>query len=142
MNRPFALVPLAVIALSGCTRAPTTPPASGEATVLRCDAPGAGDRVYIDIAYAPDGMPMAMPDTCTVASRTNVEWRGPDGNSQAFDIRFKNANPVPSAPDGQLHSKAGRARQQAWGDVQAAPGRYDYAIRAGSKERDPAIIIR
>jgi hypothetical protein len=138
MKRPLAIVPLAALALAGCARTPDTGTA---AEARRCDQAGAGNDVYIELAYAPDGMPVATPDTCAVARGAGVEWRGPDGTAQAFDIRFKRANPIPAAPVG-LHSKADHARQVAWGRIEATPGRYDYAIRSGSKERDPAIIIR
>jgi hypothetical protein len=138
MNRSIALIPFAALALAGCAR----PPEGGGAAARRCDVAGPGVDVYVELAYAPDGMPIATPDTCTVTRGAGVEWRGPDGNPEPFEIRFKRANPIPAAPQGQLRSKAAHARQVAWGRVDAATGRYDYGIRAGSKERDPAIIIR
>ncbi|WP_133478140.1 hypothetical protein [Cognatilysobacter segetis] len=139
MTRPLVLaVPIGLL-LAACSRPPG---AGGAAAAVRCDAAGAANAVFIEIAYAPDGMPVATPDTCSVARGTDVEWRGPDGTPQAFEIRFKRGNAMPASPEGRVHSAAAGARQVARGRADAAPGRYDYAIRSGSKERDPAIIIR
>jgi hypothetical protein len=138
MTRPFAFVVPAVAILAACS----PPPGVGPAASLRCDAAGAGKSVYIDIEYAPGGMPSATPDPCVISRGTQVEWRGPDGSAQAFEIRYKRANPMPSIPRGRLASKQVGNRQAASGRADAAPGTYDYAIRAGSQERDPAIIIR
>jgi len=137
MNRLLVMVPAAALALAACTRPP-----DNAAAAKRCDAPDAGNEVYVDVAYDGDGMPSVAPDPCVVVRGTQVEWRGPERSAQAFEIRFKNANPAPSAPRGHVPSKGQGSRQAAWARIDAAPGRYDYGIKAGSKERDPAIIIR
>ena len=138
MTRPSVLVLPFALLLGACSQ----PPGEGPPATVRCDAAGAEEAVYVEIAYAPDGMPIATPYACTVARGTTVEWRGPDGAAQAFEIRFKRGNAMPSVPGGRLQSKGAGTRQVARGRADAAAGRYDYAIRSGSKERDPAIIIR
>lgn len=136
--KPHVLAPATLAFVAACS--PGTEPPPGAA--VRCGDAAASSRVFIEIAYAADGMPSATPDECSVAPGTRVEWRGPAGDGRGFDIRFKRENPVPAAPGGVLRSGAADGRQVAAGVLGPTRGRYPYAIRAGSKERDPAIIIR
>lgn len=140
-RRPPATFAVAVIALAlaGCAAPRAQTPADA---AVRCDAPGAGANVYVEVGYDATGMPSATPEECTVDRGARIEWRGPDGRTLPFLIRFKRDNPVPGARGGELPSQSSGRRQAAWGVLGRMPGRYPYAIRAGLKERDPAIIIR
>lgn len=107
-----------------------------------CGTPGASGPVYIEVHYAGDGTPSAVPDTCRVAAGTDITWRGPPGDLVAFKIVFPAASPawrddrrllVSSEVDRQYKVKI-KAADQA--------GTYKYGIQARGKEIDPAIIIR
>jgi hypothetical protein len=97
--------------------------------------------VFIEIAYAPDGMPQVTPQRCRIADATRVTWRGPADEPVVFQIRFKAAAPV-IREEGELlasRSPDGRYRVQR---TLSGSGDYPYAVFANGKELDPAIIIR
>lgn len=108
---------------------------------VRCGEQDAG-AVYLEVRYAADGLPQVEPAVCEIARGTRVTWRGPAYTPVDFRIRFKGASPVEGEPRGVFASESGQDRHRAVRVLDAAAGRYDYAVIANGRELDPAIIIR
>lgn len=131
--------------LAGCPRAPA-PGGAGSPAVDTADGTRCGDTVvagpvYIDIAYAADGMPID-PGNCTVDPGTDVTWRGPSGAPARFQIHFKGTPPLDPGERGILPSARIGERYKVMRRVSGPKGEYKYGIRANGKDLDPAIIIR
>lgn len=107
-----------------------------------CGTPRVSGAVYIEIQYAGDGTPSAVPDTCTVAADTDVTWRGPPGDMVPFEIVFPAASPVWHDERPLLMSSEVDGKYKVKIKVSNKPGTYKYGIKARGKEIDPAIIIR
>lgn len=108
---------------------------------VRCGLPAIGGRVHIEIRYAGDGTPSAVPEDCTVAPGTRITWRGPAGSATPFVLRFTSASPAGRGEPRELSSGETVDRQKVVivaGDIE---GRYKYAIEANGIVVDPAIII-
>ena len=108
---------------------------------LRCDLPPMGGQVHVEIRYADDGTPSAVPEECTVAPGTRVTWRGPEETSTPFLLQFTQASPAGRGEPRELPSRETADRQRVViiaGDVE---GRYKYGIEANGITVDPAIII-
>lgn len=139
---------LFVIAGAGCHPVRDGAPAdtASESDGARCeeateDSAAQSGAVFIEVAYAPDGMPQTTPQRCAIANATRVTWRGPADEPVVFQIRFKAAAPA-IREEGELlasRSPDGRYRVQR---TLSGPGDYPYAVFANGKELDPAIIIR
>ena len=130
--------------LGGCSSLPELGPyGPGDITSdgTRCSGSVTAGPVYIDVRYAADGTPID-PGDCTVVAGTRVTWRGPDGEPVTFVIQFKQAAPISGDERGWLPSVQDGRRHKVVRTIDAAPGRYNYGIKANDKELDPAIIIR
>ena len=141
----MTLVAAAAIAfaLPGCpTDDPqrSQPAASPDGTL--CGAPDASGAVYIEIQYAGDGTPSAMPDECTVAPNADITWRGPGGDLMPFEIIFPGESPALRDDRSRLTASEADGRYKVKIKAGTKAGTYKYGIRAKGKEIDPAIIIR
>ncbi|TQD51090.1 hypothetical protein FKV25_02180 [Lysobacter aestuarii] len=99
-----------------------------------------GGVVHVDVAYAPDGMPSASPDTCKVASGTRIVFRTPPGEARTFSIEFSGPPPGARAA-GRLPSVARGSQRVVELLADGAPGSYKYDIHANGRTLDPVIII-
>lgn len=109
---------------------------------LRCDLPRVGNSVSIDIRYAADGTPSAVPDECTVPPDTRIVWRGPAGNATPFTLTFPGGSPAARGGRGPLPSHESGGVQKVVLVTSAEDGRYKYDIAANGRVVDPAIIIK
>lgn len=136
---------LAVLMLAGCPN-PRPGPPPGPAAVdpdgVACGTQDARDRVFVEIRYAADGRPSAHPDECAVDPHTQVTWRGPVGDDEAFAIVFAEGSPAGRGEPRELTAGAGEERRSVSIVVGDQAGRYKYGIRARGQVVDPAIIIR
>lgn len=108
---------------------------------VRCDRSTMDMRVHVEIRYARDGTPSAVPEECRVARGTRVTWRGPDDDATPFVLEFTQASP---AGRGQpLEIRSGRTTNGHSIVIVAdnEPGIYKYGIQANGITVDPAIII-
>jgi len=96
---------------------------------------------HIEIRYADDGTPSAVPEECTVAPGTRITWRGPEETPSPFVLRFTKANPAGHGEPRELPSRAMAGRQQIGIIAGNVKGRYEYGIEANGITVDPAIII-
>lgn len=146
----FLVAVAAMAGLSGCP-APvqTDMPADGIPPGHASSGPNEDGRlcsvartgeVYIQIGYAPSGMPVVNPDRCHVDPGTRITWRGPDNDQRGFVIEFKAAS-ASEQGQGRIASEAGRDRSKASIVAKRARGSYAYSIWANGKELDPQIII-
>lgn len=130
------------IGLLGCVSPGDVPGFGSGADGLRCGLPVVDGRVHIEIRYAGNGTPSAMPAECTVAPGTRIIWRGPEDSAAPFVIAFAGASPEATGGHGRLASDSVDARQKvvivAGGDA----GTYKYGIAANGITVDPTIIIR
>lgn len=127
--------------LSGCETDTLKRLGIGEDEGMRCDVPRVGDRVHIEIRYAADGTPSAVPDECTVAPGTRIAWLGPDRNAAPFELTFPGGSPAGRDAPPELRSSEADGRQKAALVAGEATGRYKYQIAANGVLVDPAIII-
>ena len=107
-----------------------------------CGTPDATGPVYVEIHYAGDGTPSAVPDTCTVDPGTDITWRGPPGELIAFEIVFPGESPALHGERAQLRSSVIDGHSRVRIKASDKPGSYKYGIKANDIEVDPAIIIR
>lgn len=108
---------------------------------VRCGQPSTDGRVYVEIRYAPDGTPSAVPEACNVARGTRITWRGPDDDATPFELDFVVASPAGRGKPLEIRSGNASRRQSVVIVADNAPGRYKYGIRANGITVDPAIII-
>ena len=108
---------------------------------LRCGLPPIGDRVHVEIRYADDGTPSAVPEECTVAPGTRITWRGPEETPTPFLLRFTEASPAGRGEPRELPSRETADRQRVVIIAGEVEGRYKYGIEANGIMVDPAIII-
>lgn len=141
--RVMHAIALAVIAagMAGCATDGDVGPYGQDVDGPRCDSPLRGDRVHIEVRYAGDGTPSAVPDECTVAPGTRITWRGPADNATVFDLAFPGGSPEPRGGR-DYRSGSVDARQKVGLVAAGAEGRYKYAIAANGIAVDPAIIIK
>lgn len=134
--RVFATVAL-MAGLTGCV----TDLVSSDG--VRCDVqPLAGDRVSIEIRYADDGRPSAVPENCTVPPRTRITWRGPADDDAPYVLMFPGGSPAADGGRGELPSRSVDGRQKVELLAGDTEGTFKYSIRANGIEVDPAIIIK
>ncbi|HSM11364.1 MAG TPA: hypothetical protein VK827_07325 [Lysobacter sp.] len=107
----------------------------------RCGLPPVDGRVFVEIRYAGDGTPSAVPEECTVAPGTRITWRGPEGTSTPFVLRFAEASPAGRGEPRELASEKTDVRQEVMIIARNVKGRYKYGIEANGIMVDPAIII-
>lgn len=127
--------------LSGCESDTMKRLGIGEEDGLRCDLPRVGERVHIEIRYADDGTPSAVPDECTVAPGTRIAWLGPDGNATPFELTFPGGSPAGRDAPPELRSSEAGDRQKVTLVAGDTEDRYKYQIAANGVLVDPAIII-
>ena len=108
---------------------------------LRCGLPPIGGRVHVEIHYADDGTPSAVPEECTVAPGTRITWRGPDEAPTPFLLSFTEASPAGRGEPRELPSRETAGRQRIVIIAGEVEGRYKYDIEANGITVDPAIII-
>lgn len=130
-----------VASLSGCKSGEALGALGSEEDGLRCDLPQVGDRVHVEIRYADDGRPSAVPDECRVAPGTRITWLGPDDGGTPFALSFPGGSPARDAR-GELRSDRSGDRQKVVIVAGDAKGTYKYEIAANGIVVDPAIIIR
>jgi hypothetical protein len=129
-------------ALTGCeTHEWSTLVQSGPDGAL-CGTPGALSAVYIEIHYAGDGTPSAVPDKCTVSPNADITWRGPGGDLIPFEIVFPGESPALRDDRPRLPASEDGGRYKVKIKASAKVGTYKYGISANGKEIDPAIIIK
>lgn len=133
--------------VAGCARNPGTasappPPRPSDADGARCGSPAARGPVHIEIRYAGDGTPAAVPATCTVAAGTEITWRGPAGDLVPFEIVFPAASPAWRDDRPRLMASEAGRHYKVRIKASDRPGIYKYGIKARGREIDPAIIIR
>lgn len=110
---------------------------------VRCDVqPLASDRVSIEIRYADDGRPSAVPENCTVPPRTRITWRGPADDDAPYVLMFPGGSPGADGGRGELPSRSIDGRQKVELVTGDTEGTYKYSISANGIEVDPAIIIK
>lgn len=107
-----------------------------------CGIPGVKGAVYVEIQYAGDGTPSAVPSTCTVSPQVDITWRGPAGDMIPFEIVFPGESPAWRDERRQLLSSEVEGRYKVKIKASDKAGTYKYGIKANGKELDPAIIIR
>ncbi len=150
----FAVWAVASIIFAGCSSHGGGPepsssgsPADAEDGAL-CDGTPA-DRVHIEIRYADDGTPEAIPAECVVRSGTRVVWRTRTGGA-AFELEFQGGSPgldvyaTPEREQRDFHSRNQDGRQKVGisaKDVSHETG-LKYDVVANGRRLDPAIIIR
>ena len=123
--------------LAGCA---SSPPRVASQDGLACTAqPQDASAVYIDIAYAADGMPAVASERCAVWPGTTLTWRNGEGDERAFEVVFKG-----EAPGRPLYERQPGVRYVA---TLTAPEvevetEYTYGIRSAGHVLDPVIIIR
>ena len=108
---------------------------------VRCGLPAIGGRVHVEIRYANDGTPSAVPEECTVAPGTRITWRGPQDDATPFVLRFSDASPAGRGEPRELSSRDTADRQKVVIVAGNLEGRYKYGIEANGIMVDPAIII-
>ncbi|MDQ3287364.1 MAG: hypothetical protein M3Q42_03715 [Pseudomonadota bacterium] len=108
---------------------------------LRCDLPNAGDRVHIEIRYAKDGRPSAVPDVCTVEPKTTITWRSTADSKTPFELRFPDGGPAGVSERTEVRSSNVDENQKLVLVAGDEEGRYKYDIVANGIVVDPAIII-
>lgn len=134
--RRFATMSL-VVALAGCQ----TGLVSSDG--VRCDLqPLAGGSVSIEIRYAADGRPSAVPENCTVPPRTRITWRGPPDDDAPYVLMFPGGSPGIDRSRGELPSRSVDGLQKVELVAGDAEGTYKYVITANGIAVDPAIIIK
>ena len=135
--------------LAGCSTA------AMQATSVRQVAPAAGEPVmcpkvdggkrlpvvYVDVQYAADGTPSAVPDTCYVDSGATVVWRDPPDRTTAFNLVFSDR--VTGTKGGLLGASRAATGYSLSAVINGNPAeRIKYGIQANGKTVDPAIIIK
>lgn len=108
---------------------------------LRCDLPRVGDRVLVEIRYANDGTPSAVPGECTVAPETRITWQSTADSTTPFERRFPDGSPAGRGERTQVRSSIDDEDQKIVLVAGDQDGRYKYEIVANGIVVDPAIII-
>lgn len=129
-------------ALSGCATHEWSTLAQSGPDGAFCGTPGATTAVYIEIRYAGDGTPSAVPDKCTVSPNADITWRGPSGDLIPFEIVFPDESPAWDDERARLTASEADGRYKVKIKASTKAGTYKYGIKANGKEIDPAIIIR
>ncbi|WP_342315155.1 hypothetical protein [Lysobacter sp. FW306-1B-D06B] len=148
----MALLAIAVVlSVSACSNGAamqqsvrlTTPGADDGVVCPSVEEKGAGPKaVYVDIQYAVDGTPSAVPNKCYVDNGTTVTWRDPADRTTQFNLVFSNAG-LTGTRGGALQAAQAAERYKVAAVIQGRPGdNYKYGIQANGKVVDPAIIIK
>ena len=111
---------------------------------VMCPKEGGGKKlpiVYVDVQYAADGTPSAVPDTCYVDSGSTVVWRDPPDRTTAFNLVF--SDKLTGTRGGPLTATRATAGYSLSAVISGKPGeRIKYGIQANGKTVDPAVIIK
>lgn len=112
-------------------------------------------EAFVTIGYDDDGNPVADPPELHVKHGTRITWTNDPSQDREFTLDFDDRVPEPGPPRKRLEARKENgayrasiiatpappdaATPQAQGGSQSE--RYDYAVRAGDRASDPAIII-
>lgn len=97
--------------------------------------------MHIEIRYANDGTPSAVPDECRVPPKARITWRTTGDNAKPFELRFPDGSPAGPDERSRVHSVSDEMRQKVVLVAGDQEGRYKYDIIANGIVVDPAIII-
>lgn len=117
-------------------------PAAGEPVM--CPKTDGGKKlpiVYVDVQYAADGTPSALPDTCYVDNGATVVWRDPPDRTTAFNLVF--SDKLTGTRGGLLTASSAATGYSLSAVINGSSGqRIKYGIQANGKTVDPAVIIK
>lgn len=125
------------VAMQPAVRAVTPAAADGEVCPSSNSGRPGPSAVYVDVAYAMDGTPSAVPNKCFVDNGATVTWRDPPDRTTQFNLVF--ADNV----GGTLRAAQAARRYKLSAVIEGKPGQqFKYGIQANGKTVDPAIIIK
>jgi hypothetical protein len=150
---PSAMAVAAVAALTfvaGCSTgkamqasvaAARMPAADGEVCPNRNNGAKGPMTVYIDVQYAPDGTPSAVPNECYIDSGATIVWRDPVDRTTAFNLVF--SDKTTGRELAQLKAASVARRYKLSATISGESGQqFKYGIQANGKTVDPAVIIK
>jgi len=98
--------------------------------------------VYVDVQYAPDGTPSAVPNECYIDSGATVVWRDPPDRSTAFNLVFSDKRTGNRVANLKA-SMAAAKRYKLSAEIRGESGQeFKYGIQANGRTVDPAVIIK